>query len=71
MADAGYVEGGTSDKILTICTLIPAITYTLIWLLYRFGYPLTKERLEPIYEKVKADNEALAESGDLSAEITE
>ena len=62
MANAGYVAGqyATSDKILTICTLIPAITYTLIWLLYRFGYPLTKEKLEPIYAKVREDNEALA-----------
>ncbi len=61
MSNAGYVAG-TSDRILTICTLIPAITYTLIWLLYRFGYPLTKEKLEPIYEKVRADNAALAEA---------
>ena len=60
MANAGYVEG-VSDKILTICTLIPAITYTAIWLLYKFAYPLTKEKLEPIYEKVRADNAALAE----------
>ena len=63
MANAGYVEG-VSDKILTICTLIPAITYTAIWLLYRFAYPLTKEKLEPIYEKVRADNEALAEAAE-------
>ncbi|MBQ7739912.1 MAG: MFS transporter [Eubacterium sp.] len=59
MSNSGYIAG-TSDKILTICTLIPAITYTLIWLLYRFGYPLTKEKLEPIYKKVQADNEAAA-----------
>lgn len=69
MANAGYVggAGGTSDRILTICTLIPAITYTLIWLLYRFAYPLTKERLEPIYEKVRADNEAAANASDDSS----
>ncbi|MBR2589809.1 MAG: MFS transporter [Clostridia bacterium] len=60
MANSGYVPG-VSDKILTICTVIPAITYTLIWLLYRFAYPLTKEKLEPIYEEVRAANEALAE----------
>jgi GPH family glycoside/pentoside/hexuronide:cation symporter len=67
MSNAGYVAG-TSDRILTICTLIPAITYTLIWLLYRFGYPLTKEKLEPIYEKVRADNEALARAEGETAE---
>lgn len=59
MANAGYVQG-VSDKILFICTLIPAITYTAIWLLYKFAYPLTKEKLEPIYEKVREDNAALA-----------
>ena len=70
MSNAGYVPG-TSDKILTICTLIPAITYTLIWLLYRFGYPLTKEKLEPIYEKVRADNEALAKAEETAVAATE
>ena len=60
MANAGYVPG-VSDRILTICTIIPAITYTLIWLLYKFAYPLTKEKLEPIYEEVRAANEALEE----------
>ena len=38
-----------SDGILFICTLIPAIVYTLVWALMQFGYPLTKARLEPIY----------------------
>ncbi len=61
MADAGYV-GQASDRILFICTLIPAITYTSIWLLYRFAYPLTKEKLEPIYAKVREDNELAAEN---------
>ena len=63
MANAGYVQG-TSDKILFICTLIPAITYTLIWILYKFAYPLTKEKLEPIYDQVRIANEALAESSE-------
>lgn len=60
MANAGYVPE-VSDKILFICTLIPAITYTLIWLLYKFAYPLTKERLEPIYKAVRESNELAAE----------
>ena len=55
MANAGYVSG-VSDRILFICTLIPAITYTAIWLLYKFAYPLTKERLEPIYAEVQKAN---------------
>ena len=59
MTQIGYKEG-VSEGILWICTLIPAITYTLIWLLYRFAYPLTKEKLEPIYETVRKANEELA-----------
>lgn len=55
MANAGYVEG-VSEGILKVCTLIPAITYTLIFLLYKFAYPLTKERLEPIYKYVRESN---------------
>lgn len=57
MAQIGYKQG-VSEGILMICTLIPAITYTAIWLLYRFAYPLTKEKLEPIYEAVRESNEA-------------
>ena len=45
-----------------ICTLIPAITYTAIWLLYRFAYPLTKEKLVPIYEKVQKANEVVSQA---------
>ena len=56
MANAGFVNG-VSEGILKVCTIIPAITYTLIWLLYRFGYPLTKEKLEPIYKTVRESNE--------------
>ncbi len=55
MANSGYVEG-VSEGILGVCTLIPAITYTLIFLLYKFAYPLTKEKLEPIYEHVRCQN---------------
>jgi len=58
MTTIGYKQG-VSEGILMICTLIPAITYTAIWLLYRFAYPLTKEKLEPIYEMVRSSNEAV------------
>ena len=57
MANAGYVEG-VSEGILTVCTLIPAVTYTLIFLLYKFAYPLTKGKLEPIYEHVRTSRSA-------------
>lgn len=55
MSNAGFVPG-VSEGILTICTVIPAITYTLILILYQFAYPLTKKRLEPIYEYVREAN---------------
>ncbi len=60
MANLGFVPG-VSEGILKICTLIPAVTYTLIFLLYRFGYPLTKERLEPVYAYVRQTNAASEE----------
>lgn len=49
---AGYVEG-VSDKILFVCTIIPAIVYTLVFILFKFGYPLDKKRLEPVYEGLR------------------
>ncbi len=58
MANAGFVEG-ISEGILTVCTLIPAITYTLVFILYKFFFPLTKEKLEPVYKYVRENNEKL------------
>ena len=58
MANAGYVEG-ISEGILSVCTLIPAVTYTLVFILYKFFYPLTKEKLEPIYAYVREANEKM------------
>lgn len=60
MANSGYVEG-VSEGILMVCTLIPAITYTLIFLLYKFAYPLTKEKLVPVYEAIRKANAKNAE----------
>ena len=56
MADAGFVSG-VSEGILHVCTLIPAVVYSLIFVLYAF-YPLTKKRLEPIYVHVREANAA-------------
>ncbi len=69
MADRGYIAEAAnsgvvstvSDGILFVCTLIPAIVYTLVWALMMFGYPLTKERLEPVYAYVRHAHETLAE----------
>ncbi len=60
-AGNGFIEAnGTSEKIMFICTVIPAIVYTSVWLIFRFGYPLTKEKLEPIYESLRKKHEAEA-----------
>lgn len=59
MTSTGYVEG-VSEGILKVCTVIPAVTYTLIYLLYQFAYPLTKGKLEPIYEYVRQSHETAA-----------
>ena len=68
MANAGYVEG-VSEGILKVCTIIPAVVYTLIFLIYKFAYPLTKEKLEPVYEYVRGQNKiANGESEEVAAE---
>ena len=60
-AGNGFITAnGTSKKIMFICTIIPAVVYTGVWLLMRFGYPLTKERLEPIYAFIREKREAAA-----------
>lgn len=51
MANAGFVPG-VSEGILRVCTTIPAVVYTLIFVLYAL-YPLNKKRLEPIYARVR------------------
>lgn len=61
-AGLGFItENDTSKKIMFICTIIPAFVYTGVWLLMRFGYPLTKEKLEPIYAHVRALHEQVAQ----------
>ena len=55
MANAGFVPG-VSEGILRVCTMIPAVVYTLIFVLYTL-FPLTKTRLEPIYAHIRLENE--------------
>ena len=66
MANLGYIPK-VGEGILFVCTLIPMIVYTLVFVLMQFVYPLTKERLEPIYAYVRsardsAETEGLEES---------
>ncbi len=58
-AGIGFIaENGTSNKIMFICTIIPAVVYTGVWLIFRFGYPLTKEKLEPVYAALREKHES-------------
>ena len=57
-AGMGFITANdTSNKIMFICTIIPAVVYTGVWLIFKFGYPLTKEKLEPIYADLQAKHE--------------
>lgn len=59
VAGIGFIEqNDTSKKIMFICTIIPAVVYTGVWLLMRFGYPLTKKELEPVYAFIREKREA-------------
>lgn len=49
MGNAGYIEG-VGEGILTVCTIIPAIVYTLVFLIFQFGYNLDKGRLDVMYK---------------------
>ena len=62
MANAGFVHG-VSEGILKVCTAIPAVTYTLIFLLYVI-FPLTKERLEPVYKYIRENNSKAVETAE-------
>lgn len=64
--DLGYVEG-VGEGILFVCTLIPMIVYTLVFVLMQFAYPLTKERLVPIYAAVRESRQHAEEEGLLSS----
>lgn len=48
MGNAGYIEG-VGEGILTVCTIIPAIVYTLVFLIFQFGYNLDKGKLDIMY----------------------
>ena len=49
MADAGYIPG-VGEGILTVCTIIPAIVYTLVFLIFKFGYNLDMGKLDVMYK---------------------
>lgn len=55
-AGMGYVEG-VGERLMIICTVVPAIVYSLVFILMQFVYPLSKKKLEPLYEYIKKTNE--------------
>ncbi len=68
-AGLGFIEAnGTSRKIMLICTVIPAVVYTGVWLLMKFGYPLDRENLKPVYAHIRskrAEEEQLSQADPL------
>lgn len=66
----GYVPE-VGEGILFVCTLVPMIVYTLVFVLMQFAYPLTKERLEPIYAAVRETRQKAEEEGLLSSTSAE
>jgi|LSQX01.1.fsa_nt_gb GPH family glycoside/pentoside/hexuronide:cation symporter len=52
IADMGYIPG-VGEKLMLLCTIIPAVTYTLIFILMKYVYPLNKENLEPVYDFIR------------------
>lgn len=60
--DLGYVPG-VGEKLMVLCTVIPAVVYVLVFVLMRFVYPLSKKNLEPVYEYIREarENEFSAE----------
>ena len=54
---AGYVDG-VGEGILFVCTLIPAIVYTLVFILFQFGYPLNKGKLDIMYSALRQSRSA-------------
>ncbi len=47
-ANLGYVEG-VGERLMILCTVIPAVVYTLVFICMQFLYPLSKDNLKPIY----------------------
>lgn len=52
MGSRGYIPV-VGEGILKVCTLIPAIVYTLVFVLMKFGYNLNKKNLEPVYQHIQ------------------
>ena len=48
-ANLGYVPG-VGERLMVLCTVIPAVVYTLVFVLMQFMYPLSKGRLGPVYK---------------------
>lgn len=61
MGDKGYIPE-VGEGILFVCTIIPAIVYTLVFILMQFGYPLNKSNLEPVYSYVRKARGAAEEA---------
>ena len=57
--DIAYDSRKCGEGILFVCTIIPAIVYTLVFILFKI-YPLKKDKLEVMYEDLKKSREVTA-----------
>jgi len=48
-ANLGYVKG-VGERLMILCTVIPAVVYSLVYVFMQFVYPLSKENLKPVYK---------------------
>ena len=55
IADLGYVAG-VGDRLMTICTVVPAVIYSAVFVILAFLYPLGKKQLVPIYQYIRRSN---------------
>lgn len=60
IADCGYVPG-VGEKLMVLCTVIPAVVYVLVFVLMKFIYPLSKDKLEPVYAYIRSARDEAAE----------
>ena len=56
-ANLGYVPG-VGERLMILCTVIPAVVYSLVFVFMQFLYPLSKENLKPVYQFMEEKRES-------------
>jgi len=66
-ANVGYVKG-VGERLMLLCTVIPAVVYTLVFIFMQFLYPLSKENLKPVYQFMEEKRTLAGEENRVNAE---